>query len=804
MQYQSHMRKGIRLSIIVFGSLIGLLILLWLGLALYIRLHKAAILAEINAVANERLHGGQLQVGDMEPSLVKSFPDVSVTLKDVTLRDSLWTRHHHDLLKASKVFVKVNTFLLLRNRLNIKQITIEDGLVYLFTDSTGYNTADNLFKPKTGGSSNSKGADIKGLKFDHVQIVIDNQQKGKLFHFDIHDLDGRLQRNDSGFVFHMHTKLKVKALTFNVDRGSFLQNQELETDLHLQFNRIRKTLVIPQQRMDIGNQTITAGAAFDFIGKAFMVHVTADQTLLSTAASWLTPTITAKLDSFHVAGPLDADCVLQGQLGVPGTPLVKVTWKTTNNNVRTKALLLDSCSFAGSFTNEWHAGGPHTDDNSIISIYSLKTLCYSIPITCDTLHISDLTHPLLTGYFRSQFALTDLNDSSGVFAFSGGQAKAELYYKGGIDHGDTIVPYLSGYVQLQQGAMTYLPRNLQFNNCNARLDFNGQDLFLDHITLQNGKSQLQMEGNIHNITRLYFTAPEKLELNWSVRSPMLDLGTFRSFLGKRRVAGPRRQNRVASQLDVMLASCNVNLQVQVDKLIYNHFMAQQVKADLSLSQSDILLRQIALAHAGGTMQVSGSVKQDGANNFFKLNAGIRNVHIDQLFYAFDDFGMQSLRSKNLQGIFSAKANIGGNIRDNGTLAPRSLSGTLDFELKNGALLHFAPLEDIGDIAFRRRNFSDITFDNVKNTLTLQGDKVTIPPMQINSSALYMDVQGVYGLNAGTDLYIDVPLRNPKRDEDITDEAEKKKRSRKGFTLHLHAADGPDGKVKIKLGSQKKD
>jgi hypothetical protein len=74
-------------------------------------------------------------------------------------------------------------------------------------------------------------------------------------------------------------------------------------------------------------------------------------------------------------------------------------------------------------------------------------------------------------------------------------------------------------------------------------------------------------------------------------------------------------------------------------------------------------------------------------------------------------------------------------------------------------------------------------------------------MQINSSALYMNVSGVYGMPTGTDLYVDVPLRNPSRDEGITDSEERKKRSRRGIILHLHATDDANGKVKIKLGGK---
>ncbi|PSL27663.1 AsmA family protein [Chitinophaga ginsengisoli] len=811
------MQKWLRITLIVFGSLLGTLILLWLGLALYIRQHKADILQQISDKLNDRLHGGTLVIKDMEPSLVRSFPDVSVALEGVTIKDSLWNTHQHQLLDVARIFVKVNTSSLLRKQLDVRQISLEKGSIYLFTDSTGYSNTSILKRDsrKRGeGKGPGRVADITRLQLSDIHFIVENQQKHKLFSFDIGSLKGNLRNNDSGWVCNLNTSLRVLSLAFNTEKGSYLKEKPVQMDLEIHYNRIRKTLDIPQQALRIAGQSISVGASFSFGAqpRPFTLHILADKIPLHLAASLLTPRISSKLDSIKIEQPIDAEAKINGHMQPGDKPSVYVTWKTADNIVTTKGMELQECSFAGSFSNEWVPGEPRIDENSIISIYGLKAKLYSIPVSADTVRITNLKHPTLMGYFRSDFALTDLNEAQGddgVFRFTGGTAVAALYYKGGIIAGDTIVPYLKGTVALKGGMMEYLPRNLAFSDCNALLDFNGQDLSLQDITIRTRKSNLQMEGSVKNITRLYFSAPEKLALDWKVRSTGIDLDEFRSFLGKRQqgkraraIANRRKISRIASQLDVMLNSCNISISVLLDKLTYGNFMAQQVRADLSLKESDIYLQQMSFAHAGGNINMKGTITQDGVNNRFKINAGIRDVQIDQLFHAFDNFGMQSLQAKNLKGIFSATANVSGNVKDNGKMAPQSIYGTLAFDLRNGALIHFAPLEDIGDLIFRGRNLGNITFENLQNTLTLQGNKIIVPPMQINSSALYMDVSGVYAMTKGTDMYITVPLRNPKRDEDIVDKEEKKSRRKKGIVLHLHAKDGKDGKVKIGLGGKK--
>ena len=108
---------------------------------------------------------------------------------------------------------------------------------------------------------------------------------------------------------------------------------------------------------------------------------------------------------------------------------------------------------------------------------------------------------------------------------------------------------------------------------------------------------------------------------------------------------------------------------------------------------------------------------------------------------------------------------------------------------------------IGNFAFPKRDFSNIKFMNLKNTLSISRDKVNIPPMEIRSSVLNIFLSGVYSFNKGTDIRLRIPLRNPRKDELKTAMDEKRAHSLKGIVLNLHSTDGDDGQVKIRLGKK---
>jgi hypothetical protein len=802
------MRKWLRILLFAGGICLALLILLFLGMTWYIHANKANFLKQITGQLNERLNG-TITIADMEPSLLKSFPDVSIGLKKVVLKDSLWQQHQHALLDVDYIFVQVNTLSLLRKHVKMKEVTLQQGTIYLFTDTSGYSNTYVLQRKESAKKSNdSKDLDIKELMLRNVSFVIDNRQKAKLFDLNIRKLDGRLSATDSTVKFMMQSDVLSKSFAFNTAKGSYLKDKTLELNLALSFNKQTRILSIPQQEIRIDKQPVQISGQFGFNEKppVFQLKLNAKQVLLGNAASWLSPNISTKLNSISLTKPLDVEADLEGHMKYRDTPRVVVHWKTTENVLVTSMGEWSNCSFTGRFNNEVLSGNGHNDQNSAVNIFGLKATLAGVGIHADTIRVVNLKQPLLRGHFRSDFALADLNETTGgsPISFNNGNASADLFYTGPVLKDDNTPSSLQGVVQVKQGGFTYTPRNLSFHDCNATLRFTGQDLLLENIRIQSQKSSLQMDGSIKNLLNLYFTTPEKITINWNIRSPLVDLNEFKAFLAPRQksASGKSKQkvkiSRVSEQLDQVLASGNVNMQVQLDKVIYQRFIAQNVKAMVELTSSDILLKQIGYQHAGGTMQLTGNLHQSGNNNFFNINSSINNVNISQMFYGFDNFGFTSLKSGNVKGTLSAKINLKGNVLDNGTLARHALFGNINFSLKNGALVNFEPLVEISNYAFRKRRLDSITFENLSNTFQVQGNKIIIPPMRIASSAINIDMKGVYGLSGGTDIALDVPLRNPAKDADITDPEEKLRRSRRGIILHLRAVSGSDGKVRIKL------
>ena len=143
---------------------------------------------------------------------------------------------------------------------------------------------------------------------------------------------------------------------------------------------------------------------------------------------------------------------------------------------------------------------------------------------------------------------------------------------------------------------------------------------------------------------------------------------------------------------------------------------------------------------------------------------MQNVDVKKLFAAFDNFGQDGIQSDNLQGTLNAVTNVSLLFDAAGKMLPGTLKGTVDFSLKNGALNNYEPIMDIRKSIFKNANMSHVTFAELKNRLEVDGYKIKINRMEIQSSAIGMFVDGLYDIKKEeTKINIQVPLKGLKRD-----------------------------------------
>ena len=807
--------RWLRICTWIVAVFFSLVVIAWLSIAGYINTHKKEILARITAQLSDNMNG-DLTIRDMTPTLWKTFPDISVRLTGISLRDSLWSQHHHDLIQAEALFVQVNTMhLLLHRGIEIKKVTASHGSIYMYTDSTGYTNLYLLKKkknPSADTANKSKTAFIDDFAMEDMSFTFDEQRKHKLIKIAFSTLEGTMQNVPSGLRIFLDTKAHIYSLMFNAEKGSFVKDKDVRIRGEVFYDVAEKRIRFPMQPISVDNfQLQFAGIFYPLIKPlAFDIKIKADGVVYKQAAQWLTPNITEKLDQYGVDKPLNVTAHIDGIQHYEYTPLIRVEWTAKDVAATTKFGTVDSAVFDGYYTNDVVHGAGHGDENSAIHFNHFTGTYSGIPLRADSIVFINLVNTRLDARFHSTFPLASLNDVLGgdAFSFSKGNATADLHYLGGILVNDTMGYTLDGNISIADGAITYLPYRLSLAGVNGTLAFAGDNLVVQNLSMHTANSSLVLDGSAANFLRFYFTSPDKVDIGLKLRSPQIDLNEFRAILGghKKVVAHKARNaglNRVGNQLGNVLEASTIDLDAAVGKIIFHHFVATDVVAKTFLASNGIRIEQVQLRQGGGQMNIGGFIHQDQPGHPFEATANIQHVQVAGIFRGFDNFDQTGIVADNLSGALSATATINGNMTDDGAVKKNSLRGFVNFRLEDGALLNYDPLVKISKFVFKKRNLADIEFKDIHDRLDILGDKIIISPMIIRSTALNLSIQGIYGITKGTDIFMEIPLRNPKETNDIAD-AEQRNLNKKGLVVYLRGQDGGDNKgVKLSWDPFKK-
>jgi hypothetical protein len=803
------MSKWLKLSLKIVGGLLLLLIIALVGLSIYVRTHKPQILSRVVTALNKNLNG-KLAVGGVETSIFKNFPNFSVTLTGISVKDNEWARHHQTLLEAQKLDVAIDVVSLIGGNISIQNIGINDAAIDLYTDSTGYSNT-SVFKKSTSKkdtTTKSKSSlQIGKFSLKNVTFTVDDQRAKKLFKFVINELKSKMNYPDSGLNAKMHLNLLAKSMAFSTERGSFIKDKVLNGDLDVGYNKKTRDINVKFNDFTIGGDDFKITARFALANKPakFTFYIIANKLPWRHASELVSANITKKLNMFNMDKPLAVTALIAGNLTGGGDPLLFITADLKNSSLTIPGNVLNNCSFKGTFTNNHVKGAKLGDENSIIRLFNFTGSLGRVPFTMDTCSVINLIKPVAAGNFKSNFPVTDLNDLLGasLAKFDSGTAAVALRFNADVVNFQIAKPFIRGSINLTNADVNYIPVGLKFKNTSISLNFVDNDLIIKNFRIQTGKSILLMEARVNNFLNLYYNSPEKILLNYQITSPQLYLEEFLGFLNRGKSEAPPKKQQTSgnsansiAQIYRFLNNAKVSMNIHAAKVHYFKGLATDVTAELLLSNNGFRANNVGLKNSGGSLKINGELIRQVPRSSFTLSAVVSKVDIRQFFYEFDNFGLKGISYQNLRGSLSANAQIKGMTNNAAGIVPGSLNGPVTVNLKNGQLLEFQPLLSVGKFVFPFRNLHKIDIAQLDAKFDVQGNNITIHPMQISSSVLNADVAGVYSLANETDVTMDVPLRDPKDDAAIADPAERAKKRYKGIVVHVRAKSDEKGKLKI--------
>ena len=786
----------------VFKALIAFIcawILLLAAGLVYIKINKQKIVASVQASLAKKV-SGNISFADFAIDLLHNFPGISIDVKEFHLQDSSFHNHQHELVYAQHIYMGFGILELLTGKKVPKYIRVTDSKFFFFADSLGNKNWDIIKKSQ---SQPHNKIDLKKVAFRNTIVFFEDDRKFKFYNVWFQRLKCGISDKDERLEFEIDCSGVVKNASFNTKKGSYLTNKKIVGEWQISYDRLAKEISLKNQLVKLDKQPYrVTGDFFLDSDPRFTLNIKTNNLSLKEGAS-IFPAATAKMiGGYQLSKSLQkVEAVLSGKMKYLYYPLAKISFSVKDASLTVAPTRFDHCSFNGFLQNEIDPSKLRDEHNSFLQFTNLTGDWEKTQFSSKNLTIYNLIQPYLRCDLHAIFDLAQLERAiaSRKLDLNSGTGDAKIVYEGPLETRADTVYNLNGLITINSGDITYNPRNLNFKKTDIELFFRNGDMQVRKMNTVANDNVISINGRVDNFLNFFNTDPSKAIFDWHIYSPDLDISKLRSSLHRKSVVKNKHGysffDRLTNKIDRLFDDCSADITMKADKVIYKKFSAANVKGRLTLTNNVIRLDNFSLSHAGGSIYLNASSKDNGNTRDLAIQSKIDNVNVKELFRSFNNFGLHSLTSEIISGNFSADINLTSVLDANNDLYQKANRGYVDFSLRNGRLVNFAPLMEIDNNFLQKRDLSDVSFAELKDRLDLNGNDIHVNRMEIRSTAVNMYIEGIYSFANNTDLSIQVPLHGQKKNQTEAPE-NKGVNAKTGMSVFLRAKDDKDGKFKI--------
>lgn len=798
-------------------TLIAVIGLLSVGVVM-LNVYKQEILAKINSKLQETFQG-DVSIGDYHVTMFHAFPHLSITLDSIYLRGPEHTHFHRPFLTAKQIHVNIVTHRLLIKDIDISSVDIEGGEIFVFRTRSGYSNTD-VFKARKHKTNNAQRepvvTDLRQINLNNVKLTFHDSLKYKHLGVEFRHTENTIHSVNGSTQLHTRGTMTFHGLMLNAEKGSFLREIDALADLNTELDSTLTVVTLNASRLIFDKASVDLKGAFDLSDKKkFNLSISSDNVDHQEALHIVHDTLASKINRFNIKGPISVRVDVHGVMQAGIKPSVDVAFKLHDSSVSFGKLEASRVDLAGTFNNHVNKDVPNDENNARLHFDKFKGLVGHIPVEA-TVTLTDMKDPHLDlrAVFDTPMRNLNGNFDSTTLIFRKGHFRSAFAYSGKLSEyiDDDITEYsgkLSGQATITDGAFDYRKRNYRINNVNAVFDFTESVFSIKALNLSVNKNDLSITGNLVDFIPFFVQPKGSAKLTLSIISPRVDLTGFskpRIVVSKQRAKVRMQQSKekMVDIVDRLNEQLNLDVSFNIAQFVNRNFKASQLKGRLTLANNEFELRDISMNFGGGHVALNTRIRDvDNKISPISIRAKAKDVSLRDFFNGFNNFNQKTFTHKNVDGTLTLDLDLKSAIDEKLNLQMTKLDGRADFTINSMRLKDFEPMQRLSNFLMKGRDFSDVSFNDIKSSVGMQKTKMVVSRMEVESTVISMFIEGIYDLGDSTDLAVQVPLSNlKKRDQDIPPENIGTD-SRVGPSVFLRVRTDKDGKTIISYDPFKK-
>ena len=735
-----------------FGSIFALILLAWLFVLIFSDKIEQKVISRINQDLNT-----EIQVEDIRVSLFYDFPNVSVVFEDIVALDATENKEGH-LFRAHEAALEFNLLSIIFGDYTIRKIYLSDGVFQLKRFADGSDNYHFLKTDTTNAEQEAATYDLRHIEVKNMGFLYVDFETDQKYKFFIHRLKASGQFSNQ--VFEMDVKGDFRTDTLYTDGMYFVPGREAELKATLEVNTEQESVSFSDASLWIEEVRFYTKGKIEYADSSNQLDITVESEKLKMGEmiALLPENYQGYFSDFKQQGTMSFTCRVFGKYAKNNALAVDVKLALNGGSLENYEtnLSLDNISFQGSFS---------TLDIRKASLYELKINNFSANLEEHNIKgrfmMKNFKSPETKFLLKGSLSLEKVQEWADVPFIKSmqGLLSFDIAFEGHINSSENInfQDFLNsktaGNLSIENGMIDWLQANYPLKNIEAEAEFSNTDLEILYFSANYGKSDFSAKGYFKDFVPYIFLPDQKLQIGGELTCKRLDL--FDLFAEN---PSQSLDDKVQVSLpDNILA----NITLTAKLLEYNKFGASDLKAAVKIKDKKLFVERVSMKTFGGKLKASGIV--DASNNkdiYVSCEADFIDMDIREALISFDQFGQSSLTSDNIRGKTNTHLQFSAMFSKDLAVNNKSIVAVADIEVFNGELVGYEPLTGLKSI-LKNRDFSHIEFDKLKNTISISNEKITIPKMEIKSSAMNLKLSGEHNFENEIEYHLEIKFADLK-------------------------------------------
>ena len=660
-----------------------------------------------------------LKLGNVAFSLYEKFPSASVKISSLLAFEKEGF-DNDTLFYAKSTYIELSIIDIILSSIDIKKVVIDSGKINVKYDSEN-NPNFSIFK--TNEKSKNKlilnnlilidthVSFIKkevNIKFEIQEALLDFKKEDVIINAQL--FSEKLIVNNKNYIqnkhIKLHTALELKKDSILIQKGSTLHIENVKTELS---GEIIKGKIID---LDFSCE----GQELNNIIKNTPEH------------------LKSIYNSFQANGILNCNGNIKGLVSKESNPYLEMTCniKEGNFNLKSRPFILKNVSLNSKINN-----GVQMDfHNTKIEISNFVAKTENGFINGD-FSIQNLNKYYLIANLNTSWDLAEINHyfKDSPFFNLQGKLNANTKYSGYLSFDSKFTNYLlaanhTSKTNFKEASFIYedLPFGFNFNNLECTFKNNRIEIKNSNLTIAD--SDLNFIGEINNLIGYILKKNDNIDITGKLKATYMRFDELLSL----------KDTSEGKGVETMPNWINADLNTNITNFSYKDFIASDISGKLIYKNQTLTGKSIKLKSLNGS--IAGNFKFYESNNKLTLfsQLKIKQLNIRNAFLAFNNFNQDFITSEHIKGIGTAEIQMQSSWKPGFIFQKEDLKLTSHLIIEKGELIQFKPLESLSDYV-SLEDLKTVKFSTLENTIEIDNQVVTIPTMEIKSSALSAFISG---------------------------------------------------------------